>query len=439
MLLALADFQKNKRYLPYLLMLLFANTGFAYNFMPLRTSVAELVYFSLLVWMTLSWLGDRNVLPNLGLATPICLYVICSLMGVFTALWFSVIPVNILIELKSYVGYIFYIFLVVYLATDKEQVKKYLWFFVVASLIPIIDVLPNLRELASQIDVSNRIGFGMAWGTLNVLVGFLLPIFFLALSLLFLNYSWAHKLFLIGILFSITIILLYSQTRSSWIALTLSLVVFMILTQQRFKSFFYIGAVLLLLTATVGSERAKSLIEERIERTGTVQDSSFRKRTERWDRAIRTFRAYPLTGSGWGGNLPPKVGGGVETTSGPALPRWHNSFFEILSQLGFFGVLTYYWIWFRIFKRSFVLCRAVTDEDRLILSGLISAVLSSFIYGFGEQQFYKIELASVAWFTAGLLVAYSSFITPRDQVEEVLVKTQPKQRVWGRSDTQVQS
>ena len=100
-LVLLADFRKNKKFLPYLLILLFANTGFAYDVMGIRTSAAELIYFSLLVFMTLSWLADKSVLPNLGLAAPIRLYAICSLIGVFTALWFSVSPVNIFIELKS--------------------------------------------------------------------------------------------------------------------------------------------------------------------------------------------------------------------------------------------------------------------------------------------------------------------------------------------------
>ena len=416
-LVLLADFRKNKRFLPYLLILLFANTGFAYDIMGFGTSAAELIYFSLVVFMALSWLADKSVLPNLGLAAPIRLYAICSLIGVFTALWFRVSPVNIFIELKSYLGYIFYIFLVVYLTTDKEQVKRYLWAFVIASLIPIMDSLPSLRALASQTETWQRLNFGITWGPLNTLVGFLLPIFFLGLALLFLNNGWIPKIFLVGILCSIAIILLFSQTRSGWIALVVSVAVFMILTQRRLKMFFYIGALLLLVTVAVGSESAKTLINARIERTGTVQDTSLRKRTDRWDHAIRTFQAYPLTGSGWGGYLPPQAGGGVGNRSWPALPRWHNTFFEILSQLGFLGIVTFYWIWFRIFKRSYVAWRTAVEEDRIVLSGLISAVLSCFVYSFGEQQFFRIESAAVSWFTVGLLVAYSSFIIPLDKVE----------------------
>jgi len=415
-LVLLADFQKNKKFLPYLLILLFANTGFAYDVMGFHTSAAELIYFSLLVFMALSWLADNSVLPNLGLSAPIRLYTICSLIGVFTALWFSVSPVNIFIELKSYLGYVFYIFLVVYLTTDKEQAKKYLWAFVIASLIPIMDALPNLRALASQTETLQRLNV-LAWGPLNTLVGFLLPIFFLGLALLFLNYGWRPKLFLMGILCSIAMILLFSQTRSGWIALVVSVAVFMVLTQRRLKMFFYVGALLLLVTAAVGSEGAKNLINARIERTGSEQDSSLSKRIARWDIAVRTFWAYPLTGSGWGGYLSVQPGGGVGNKSGPALPRWHNSFFEILSQLGIFGVFAFYWIWLRVFKRSYAAWQAAHEEDRLILSGLISAVLSCLVYSLGEQQFFRIEGASVSWFTTGLLVAYSSFIIPLDKVE----------------------
>jgi len=425
-LLLIADFEKNKKYLPYVLIFLFANTGFAYDVLGVHTSAAELIYFSLLVFMALSWLADKSELPNFGLAAPIRLYALCSLIGVFTALWFSVSPVNIFIELKSYLGYIFYILLIVYLTPDKDEAKKYLWAFVIASLIPIMDALPNLRELASQIDAVNSRSIGMTWGPLNVLVGFLLPIFFLGLALLFLNYGWIPKLFLVGILCNIAIILLFSQTRSGWIALVVSVAVFMILTKRRVKMFFYIGALLLLVTAAIGSERAINLIDNRIDHTGSEQDSSLRKRTDQWAHAIRTFQAYPLTGSGWGGYLVLRRGGGVENRSWPSLPRWHNSFFEILSQLGILGIVTFYWLWFRIFKRSYVAWRIAVEEDRIVLSGLISAVLSCLVYSFGEQQFFRIESAAVSWFTAGLLVAYSSFIIPLDKVERPGLKPTAK-------------
>ena len=114
----------------------------------------------------------------------------------------------------------------------------------------------------------------------------------------------------------------------------------------------------------------------------------------------------------------------MSDTSLSILPRWHNSFFEILSQLGLLGVLTFYWIWIRLAKLAMQARNLIEDnKDNILLSGLIAAVLSCFIYSLGEQQFYRIEIASVSWFVAGLLVACVNIIMAksgaRDQVPEV--------------------
>ena len=168
----------------------------------------------------------------------------------------------------------------------------------------------------------------------------------------------------------------------------------------------------------------EKIIRHRVfEQTIDQQDSSLQARLGRWETAINIFKAHPLIGSGWGGYLLRRPDGYMSDTSISALPRWHNSFFEILSQLGLLGVLTFYGIWIRLGKLAMQARCLIKDnkdnKDNILLSGLIAAVLSCFIYSFGEQQFYKIETASVSWFVAGLLVVCVNIIMAEKDGAEV--------------------
>ena len=208
-------------------------------------------------------------------------------------------------------------------------------------------------------------------------------------------------------------VIFYSQTRAGWIALSISFIVFSYLSRIRVKMIL-VGIVTLTILFILGQTAIiQSVIKKRlVEQTIQQQDSSLKKRFERWEIAIATFQEHPIFGSGWGGHFYIKPDGALSKNSISPLPRWHNSFFGILSQLGILGILTYYMIWLQIGRHVWRSWKSVNNSnDRHILAGLISAVLSAFIYSLGEQQFYRIETGSVSWFTVGLLIAYARFVT----------------------------
>jgi O-antigen ligase len=419
--LVLTDFRKNKRLFAYLLIALFAQTGFAYALEPgYETSAAELLYFGLLIIMGLDWLRNSDSVPDIGMKQPVLFYLLCSIVGVFTAIHLNVRPINIFIEVKSYVGYVFYLFLIPYLLKDRRDIHRTMWAFVILSVIPLGYVLPNLPKLSAvaesgpQMAQFGRTELTYSWGALNIFVGYIIPVIFIALTLIRITSVWAVKGFLILFMGASLYAVFFSQTRGGWISFLISFMVYCVLARIKVKVVLIFSILLVVLMFSGKQEAIKSIIGHRImDQTIDAPDSSLEKRLERWEIAISTFRTHPFLGSGWGGYLAPSKNGRVGRSSYAALPRWHNSIFEILSQLGLPGIFGFCWLWLRIGKLSSCAWRlAMNFKDGAILSGLIAAVVSILIYSLGEQQFYRIQTASVSWFIAGLLLAYGRLANP---------------------------
>jgi O-antigen ligase len=404
----ISGWRKKKIVLIIFLIALFSLSGFNYHIKisdtVIPTSFAEIVYFSLLVVMGLAWVSNSKGFPKIGLEWPVRFYLIAALMGVVTAFYFNVSIINMIIEAKSYVVYIFYLYLVPFLLNEKKDVKKCLWVLVLFSIIPLVYVLPNLKGMAA-VEIK-RGDITKYWGPLNVLVGFISPVIFIALSLHLATPRMILKGSLLIFIILCLYIVFYSVTRTAWVSVFISSLLFAFLSKKKV----YLGVALTILATFMlltSAEQIKSIFKHRIiEQTIERQDSSLKNRLERWEIAKKTFKAYPLTGSGWGGYLARlKKNQEDEVLSGH--PVWHNSFFEILSQLGLLGTLAFWWIWYKIFRIGFKAWKNARDQkDKIVLSGLISAVTCILVYSFGEQQFYRIETASVSWLIVGLLVAY---------------------------------
>jgi O-antigen ligase len=256
--------------------------------------------------------------------------------------------------------------------------------------------------------VAERVGISGAWCAQNIMVGYILPVIVISLTLFFITSHMVLKIVLLFYAFYFVYILFLSQTRTGWISLSVSLIALMILSRKRLKYIMFVSLIAILFLAIGELDFIQQVVKSRlIDQTIDNPDSSLQARYSRWDNAIATFKQYPLTGSGWGGYLPLIAKGRVADKPWPALPRWHNCFFEILSQLGIFGVLAFYWIWLKIGKFALVSWKSANDKrDTIILAGLISAVFSVFVYSMGEQQFFRIQTASLSWFLVGLMIAY---------------------------------
>jgi len=368
------DWKKNKILIAYFFIALFAQTGFCYDIKigqdSIRTSFAELLYFLILFFMIISILRKTIKPTHVGIEKEIKILMLISFIGIFSAIRFDIPWINILIEVKSYALYIFYPFLICILLRNDIDVKKCLWAIVICSAIPMVYVLPNLPEL-TEIENFERDKIGLEWGALNILVGYVLPTIPIGISLGMCTKKMVSKSACFCLVIINFYILLYSRTRSGWISIIVAMLVFTHLIKKR--KAFIVSTIMACVTLMILGyyETTKIMIEKRIvDQTIEKPDSSLAKRYERWHSAIEIFKEYPIFGTGWGVYLGLKKDGSLNENAWKALPRWHNSFFEIASQLGALGLLSYYFIWFRIGQISINAVKSTHDyRDLTILSG----------------------------------------------------------------------
>ncbi len=401
----LLRYEKAKRYIPFILAILISETGFAYEIKPgYFTSANEvLTAMILLVWLTRKMLLRGPSGPQY-FSRELKIFLGVAMAGVVTAYAiFEVSPLNILTVFKSYTLYLFYLFLIPDCIRSEKELRTLVLFMLALSLIPLFRgvlggmAIENLLE--ERLEVT-------AWGALNIFVGYILPIFFIAFGLLLEEKKKWLRVLLIGYMGTIVYLLFLAQTRTAWAALAIGMGLFMVLTKRRIAA----AVVTLIIVAGImfspaGGE-VETVVRHRVVGQTFNPNSALQDRYSRWEGAWETAKAYPLTGSGWGGVLPITADGSVGDSSLPLLPLWHNCYLELISQLGFPGLLAFLLLWWKIMRtegRSLFVSPNVNHSS--FSRGLFIAVVACLIYALAEQQFFKIETASHSYFLAGLLLA----------------------------------
>ncbi len=411
MILALfINYEKAKGYLPYVLAALISKTGFAYAFGPERfTSANEvLTIVIILVWILRSFLLQKAFLPRAYFSRYVYFYFTLAVGGIGTALWyFHVSPTYIFFFFKSYTLYLFYLFLVPDCVRTEKELRRVIFFMLFVSAAPLY--YATRGSLQIQNFGKDRL-MVTEWGALNIFVGYMLPLFFVGFGVLLHKKMNRWPLLIAVYLALICYSLFLSETRTAWFVFPVGLALFILMTRIRTREKMLLMTLIIAFAAFFSLTRAGSnvgrIVSYRIAQETLIPDTSLSDRLEMWKMAWLTAKTYPLTGSGWGAWLSLNDNGSVSDILTEFLPRWHNGYLEILSQLGFPGLLAFLMLWGKILKvEGTRLLRLSKSDFPSINVGLFVAVVSCLLYACGEQQFFKIETASHTYFLAGLLIA----------------------------------
>ncbi|MDD5129948.1 MAG: O-antigen ligase family protein [Candidatus Omnitrophica bacterium] len=109
-----------------------------------------------------------------------------------------------------------------------------------------------------------------------------------------------------------------------------------------------------------------------------------------WQESLNLIRAHPLVGVGPGNfNL--------------QLSRYaHNSYLQILAEMGIFGLLSLIWIILRVFKFSFINLKKPIYRDRLTI--LLASSTVFLIHNFLDFTFFLPEVSFIWWLLLGMLI-----------------------------------
>jgi O-antigen ligase len=329
---------------------------------------------------------DANTLQTYPLLFPSCLW-----FGSLALAW--VFSVNRLASLEELLRYLMYLIIpaVLFLTINKNDIlEKMSWGLVgTASLVCAIGWI--------------NLGGGSLSSTFhrtNDLAGYLLIVVPLAFQQLILAKNLFQRLVLGGAAVLILISLIVTQSRSSWAACLLSLVLLGYFHRQKLNSALVrrSGVALLLLTAAGLAFKWQSLAPrlQSLISLSILQENATAWRLELLRGAWRIFKDYPVTGSG--PNTFSTVFSAYLSQPGYFSINPHNYYLQLLAETGILGLICFLVLMVVLFQRIY-------KNNNPLMGGVLAALLASLIHT-GFDIDWSVTAIPIAFFyVAGLGLA----------------------------------
>jgi O-antigen ligase len=356
----------------------------------------------LLMIIVVTWLARAAVYKELAafrltpLHTPIALFMAVSLLATFIGMVMGRVGVatGLFFNLKI-LEYFIIFFMVVNYVKDEQEIKT----FVI--LILLVALMVNLYALY-QVPSGARVTapFEGEFGEPNTLGGYLIIIISLTLALFLLRSFGQMTNLLIPLLVLSGVILMFTQSRGSWMGLIFMSAPFMLLSPKRV--FFIIGVILLIVVLPyIAPESTK----ERF--TGTFRPDPFFERTERFmglgldPSASERMTSYKQGFEKW--KKHPVFGYGV-TGAGFI----DGQFLRFLVETGIVGVGLFLFLLWRMALFLWDIYWSVDDPFFKALSlGILGALAGLIGHGISASSFIIVRIMEPFWFLMGLVAAYS--------------------------------
>ncbi len=354
----------------------------------------------LLVVISLSWLARLALLKE-GVAlfrrTPIGKPVAWYVSVVITATILGIMmgridPLPGFFYTLKYVQYIVLFYMMVNHLNTKKQARNILWAaFATCAVICLYAVY--------QIPSGGRVSapFEGAGGEPNTLGGYLVLMVSMVGGLLLCMKDHRKKLLLAGLGVLIVIPLLYTMSRSSWIALVPMSLVFVVFARKKIwlLSFMITAAVVgPLFVPEEVVDRAASTFEEtewhgRTERIGGIAfDPSASERITRYRESLGRFIKHPVIGYGVTG------GGFID-----------GQFLRTLEETGLAGLITLLWLLAAVFTAARSNYRSLADPLMKGLSlGLMAGVAALMGHAVGSSTFIIIRIMEPFWLMVAIVL-----------------------------------
>jgi O-antigen ligase len=356
----------------------------------------------LLVIIVFTWLvraaiyKELAVFRSTSLHTPIALFIAASLLATFIGMVSGRVSVatGLFFNLKIFEYFVVFFMVVNYVREEKE-IKT----FVI--LVLVVALLVNLYALY-QVPSGMRVTapFEGELGEPNTLGGYLIVIISLTLALFLLRSFGQRTNLLIPLLVLSGVILMFTQSRGSWLGLILMSAPFVLLSSKRL--FFIIGAILLVIALPyVAPESTK----ERF--AGTFRPEPFFARTERFmgieldPSASERVTSYKQGFEKW--KKHPVFGYGV-TGAGFI----DGQFLRVLVETGIVGVALFFFLLWRMALFLWDTYRSVDDPFfKALYLGMLGALAGLIGHGVSANSFIIVRIMEPFWFLMGLAAAYS--------------------------------
>ncbi len=382
--------------------------------LPFADYVWSLIYMVFVVGVYFYKVFFKGVKPlkKEPMDFPIILFAILILISTIT----SVDPYGSFRDLAFHFTAIGFVFVLVNTINTKKDFNTLITFLVItATLVGILGLLQyrdGVKIEGGWVDVINNPGVNIriysALGNPNILAEYLVMIIPISIALFWYS-KRIHKKILFFITTSILLLsLVLTLSRGGWLGLAFGLFIFTLLIEKR----------LLLLAIPLSLIMIYSLPERifnRVLSIGDLEDSSNAYRIKIWKVALDIIKDNWLVGVGLG-YIPFKM---VYETYISNMPTYHihNTFLQILAEMGILGLAVFVFFMFTLFKYS--IKKLIKGKDRYIkimAGGLLSGLAALLVHGIVESVLFMPKIIITFWTLVGLILALMRISKEEEQV-----------------------
>ncbi|MBI1306613.1 MAG: hypothetical protein GC181_08370 [Bacteroidetes bacterium] len=382
------------------------------------------------------------------LKNPIVLLVLLNVVWLIITSCTSVRPLISAKYTLSHIWYVF-IFLIVlaHFFKDLKRIRIFLWAFSIATSFLVLYTLKNhAAEGFTRLYAYTAMRpFLPDHGMYAAAISFVIPV--MMVFALFgkrakMNWFWIGMAIILFVI--ITVGVIFSFTRASWLSLVVAIgVMVLLLFRVKYRTIIGVGisaiAILLLFQNTILIELSRNKqdsdddIEEHLQSFSNVStDPSNLERLNRWSSAYRMFLDKPVFGFGPGtytfeyGPYQLSSEMTIISTNAGDLGNVHSEYLRPFAESGLIGGLLFLVLVFVIIGQGFeVYYHATSVEARLlglaVLLGLITYLAHGFLNNYSE--FDKIAVPMYGFMAA--IVALKVYHTKKDEIEKAANLTAP--------------
>ena len=356
----------------------------------------------LLVFIGLSWFARTAVDKTLGLFQktplnqPIAAYIIvCIVATLWGKINGNVVGLAGFFFVLKYFEFMIVFFMVVNYVETKDQAKRLLFcLFLVCFIVSAYGLI--------QIPGGGRVSapFEGQSGEPNTFGGYLVFMGAVAVALLDHLRDMRVRIGLAVLLIVLLISLLYTQSRTSYLAVIPACLVLSLLSRRRF--YLIAGLTLALALSPLILPR---VAKERVVHTFTQQeqkgqvvvgklrlDTSVSARVFSWKQGLSEWRKRPILGYG-------VTGTGFMDAQYP----------RILVETGIVGMLAFAWLAYALFRLGLGTWRDAQDDLlRGLAVGLIAGFVGLLVHAIGANTFIIVRIMEPFWFLTGIVIALAA-------------------------------
>ncbi len=353
----------------------------------------------LLVIIGFSWLAKMSIHKELGLFLrtplnkPIAFYIIiCLVSTLFGAIFGRVNLVTGFFFVLKYFEYMIVYFIVANHLESSKQVQNYLWaMLITCAIVSLIGI--------AQIPEGQRVSapFEGEVGEPNTFGGYLVFMLSLVVGLFLTTPSFRNQL-IYGFLAVIFVIpLLYTQSRSSYLAAIPAMLTFLLLSEKKqwiLTAILLLGISIPFIAPQPAKERVMYTFTQGqrqrnvVEVGGMKLDTSTSARLVSWREAARDFIKHPLMGYGVTGY------------------RFLDAqYVRVVLETGFLGMFFFFILLYTIFRQTFESFKSAEDPtQRGLAMGFLAGFAGLLFHAIGANTFIIVRIMEPFWFVTAMVI-----------------------------------